>query len=52
LGYNKFGWKELSFLDTLQINKVYFSHYFTSGVLGKPVASARTFAKQRNIVLL
>ncbi len=36
LQYEKFGWKLTPFKRTLTIEGIIFSHYFTSGVAGRP----------------
>lgn len=40
LGYEMFGWEVYPFLDVVVIDGIAYSHYFTSGVLGRPCASA------------
>ena len=40
LGYKEFGWEVYPFLEVVLIGGVAFSHYFTSGMLGRPCASA------------
>lgn len=40
LGYKEFGWEVHDFLDVVVIDGVAYSHYFTSGVLGRPATSA------------
>lgn len=40
LEYTSFGWEVASFLDVVVIDGIAYSHYFTSGVLGRPCASA------------
>lgn len=41
LGSKDFGWEQHDFLEAVDINGVLFQHYFTSGIMGRPVASAR-----------
>jgi hypothetical protein len=41
LKYEEFGWEVVPFLDVVVIDGVAYSHYFTSGVLGKPCVSAQ-----------
>jgi hypothetical protein len=41
LGYENFGWDVVPFLEVKVIEGVAFSHYFVSGVMGRPVVSAR-----------
>lgn len=40
LKYKEFGWEVHDFLNVVVVNGVAFSHYFTSGVLGRPCTSA------------
>lgn len=48
LGYREFGWDVVPFLEVRVINGVVFSHYFTSGVLDRPVTSARALLTKRH----
>ncbi len=41
LDYETYGWSVYPFLDTVTIGGVVFSHYFTSGPMGRPVSSAQ-----------
>lgn len=40
LNYEKYGWEVHKFLDVVVIDDIAYSHYFTSGVLGRPCTSA------------
>lgn len=40
LRYKEFGWEVYDFLDVVIVDGVAYSHYFTSGLLGRPVTSA------------
>lgn len=40
LSYGHYGWEVYPFLDVVVIEGVAFSHYFTSGLLGRPCSSA------------
>lgn len=40
LGYEGFGWEVVPFLDVIVIDGVAFSHYFVTGLMGRPVTSA------------
>lgn len=40
LKYEKYGWEVHKFLDVVVIDDIAYSHYFTSGVLGRPCTSA------------
>lgn len=41
LKYNEFGWETVPFLKPIEIEGVLFCHYMSSGVMGRPVTSAR-----------
>lgn len=41
LGYKDYGWEVYPFLQPVIIDGVAFCHYFPSGILGRPVATAR-----------
>src|SRR5262245_33133375 len=45
LGYEQHGWNTFDFLRPVILNGVAFCHYFPSGVMGKPFASAATMLK-------
>lgn len=40
LGYADYGWDVLPFLDVVVIDGIAYSHYFTSGAMGRPCSSA------------
>lgn len=40
LAYSHFGWEVHPFLEVVVLDGVAYSHYFTSGVLGRPATSA------------
>jgi len=40
LGYEVFGWEVVPFLDVVVIDGVAYSHYFVTGLMGRPVTSA------------
>lgn len=40
LGYEEYGWEVHEFLDVVVIDGIAYSHYFTSGLLGRPCTSA------------
>lgn len=48
LGYSKFGWEVIPFLEVRTIEGISFSHYFTSGVLDRPITSARALLTKRH----
>lgn len=41
LGYEEFGWEVIPYLKVIVIEGIAFSHYFVSGVMGRPISSAR-----------
>ena len=40
LRYSEAGWEVFDFLDTVVINGVVYTHYLTSGVMGRPIGTA------------
>lgn len=40
LGYSNFGWEVYPFLDVVVIDDIAYSHYFPTGVAGRPAATA------------
>jgi hypothetical protein len=49
LKYEEFGWKVVPFLEPIVIDNIAYCHYFTSGVLGRPVASARHLVQKKHM---
>lgn len=49
LGYDSAGWETHSFLDVVVINGVAFSHYFVTGVAGRPAGSAAAQLRKTNM---
>ena len=47
LGYKQFGWEVHDFLKIVEIDGISYSHYFTTGVMGRPVNSAAALLKER-----
>ncbi len=47
LKYAEFGWECHDFLEIVEIEGVAFSHYFTSGVMSRPVSSARALLQKK-----
>jgi hypothetical protein len=41
LAYEEYGWQVIPFLEVVVIEGIAFSHYFTTGVMGRPAASAQ-----------
>lgn len=48
LEYEDAGWEVYPFLEVVHIDGVAYSHYFTSGVLGRPVTSARALLSKKH----
>lgn len=49
LGYEAFGWEVHPFLEVVVIDGVAYSHYFTSGVMGRPVISAQMLITKKHM---
>lgn len=49
LKYAEFGWEVYPFLEVVNIHDIMFSHYFTSGVMGRPVASAKSMLMKKHM---
>ena len=47
LSYEDFGWKVHDFLKVVELDGIEYSHYFTSGVMGRPVSSAAAMLRER-----
>jgi hypothetical protein len=47
LGYEDAGWEVFPFLQVVEIYGIEFSHYFTSGAMGRPVSSAAALLRTR-----
>lgn len=47
LAYESFGWEVHPFLEVVEIDGVEYSHYFTSGAMGRPVTSAAALLRVR-----
>jgi hypothetical protein len=47
LGLEAMGWEVIPFLQVEVIDGVGYSHYFTSGVMGRPVSSARALVTKK-----
>ena len=41
LGYDKYGWEVYPYLEVVNVDGVNYSHFFTSGVMGRPVPNAK-----------
>jgi hypothetical protein len=49
LAYETFGWEVHPFLEVVVIDGVAYSHYFTSGVMGRPVISAQMLITKKHM---
>lgn len=47
LGLHDYGWEVHDFLKPVLIDGIEYCHYFTSGVMGRPVSSAATLLRER-----
>lgn len=47
LGIEEYGWKFHPFLKVINRDGIEYSHYFTSGVMGRPVSSAAALLRER-----
>ncbi len=48
LGYKEAGWEVHKFLEIVEIDGFEYTHYFTSGVMGRPVTSAAAILRERH----
>lgn len=48
LEYEKWGWEVYPFLEVVEIDGVCYSHYFCSGIMGRPVSSARQLVLKKH----
>jgi hypothetical protein len=48
LKYAERGWEVYPFLQPVAVDGVLYAHYFTSGVMGRPVTSARALVKAKH----
>lgn len=49
LRYEEYGWKVIPFLDVELVDGIAYSHYFTTGVLGRPALSARNLVLKKHM---
>lgn len=47
LSYEDFGWRVHDFLKVVEIDQIEYAHYFTTGVMGRPVTSAAAMLRER-----
>jgi hypothetical protein len=46
---NELGWEVYNFLDVVVIDGIAYSHYFTSGIMGRPVSSAKLMLSKKHM---
>lgn len=49
LGYEEAGWEVSPFLKVEQVAGICFSHYFVSGVMGRPITSAQALLTKKHV---
>lgn len=49
LQYERFGWEVYDFLEPVEIEGVMFSHYFTTGVMGRPVTTPNALLTKKHM---
>lgn len=49
LGYKESGWEVYPYLEPVVVDGVAYCHFFTSGILGKPVTSASALLNKRHM---
>lgn len=49
LGYKEWGWEVYPFLEPINIDGIMYCHYFTSGVLGRPVSTASALLAKKHM---
>jgi hypothetical protein len=49
LAYEEYGWETHNFLEVVLIEGIAFSHYFTSGVMGRPVTTAQALLTKKHM---
>lgn len=49
LHYKEYGWEVYPFLDTVVLDGIAFSHYFTTGVAGRPASTAAAQFRKCNM---
>lgn len=49
LGYASYGWEVVPFLDVCVIDGVAYSHYFTTGLMGRPVTTAQACLTKKHM---
>jgi hypothetical protein len=46
---DRYGWEVVPFLEPIVVDGVAYCHYFTSGVMGRPVSSARLMLNKKHM---
>lgn len=49
LKYEEFGWETHPFLKVVKIGGICFSHYFVSGVMGRPITTAQALLTKKHL---
>src|ERR1700744_666630 len=49
LGYEDYGWEVYPYLDVVVIDGIAYSHYFTSGSMGRPVTSPTALLNKKHM---
>jgi hypothetical protein len=49
LNYEQYGWEVYDFLDVVVVDGIAYSHYFASGVMGRPVTSAQALLNKKHM---
>ena len=49
LNYEQYGWEVYPFLDVVVVDGIAYSHYFASGVMGRPVTSAQALISKKHM---
>lgn len=49
LAYEEYGWETIPFLEVAIIEGVAFCHYFTSGVMGRPITTAQALLTKKHM---
>ena len=49
LGYEEFGWEVYPFLDVVIVDGIAYSHYFVTGIAGRPASTAAAQLRKTNM---
>lgn len=49
LNYEQYGWEVHDYLDVVVVDGIAYSHYFASGVMGRPVTSAQALINKKHM---